>query len=283
MGKIIYSKYDKKLIGELPRVAFPGKITVVISETEAVKAVDYLLAQPVLGVDTETRPSFSKGRHYEVSLLQVSDNQNCFLFRLNFLGISDSIVRLLEDTSVPKIGLSWHDDLIMLKRKGRDFKPGYFIDIQNEVKEIGILDLGLQKIYANLFGMKISKREQLTNWERDILTDKQKMYAATDAWTCINIHEELERLKKTNDFELIIVEEEEKSEAATTISDGEKPDISNDSSRNVRQEKNLKGRNTRQTKSRKTLSQKKSPKRAKQNNAVTDNDSRKITLKDDEL
>ncbi len=149
--------------------------------------------------------------------------------------------------------------------------------------EIGILDLGLQKIYANLFGMKISKREQLTNWERDILTDKQKMYAATDAWTCINIHEELERLKKTNDFELIIVEEEEKSEAATTISDGEKPDISNDSSRNVRQEKNLKGRNTRQTKSRKTLSQKKSPKRAKQNNAVTDNDSRKITLKDDEL
>ena len=101
--------------------------------------------------------------------------------------------------------------------------------------------------------------------------------------TCINIHEELERLKKTNDFELIIVEEEEKSEATTTISDGEKPDISNDSSRNVRQEKNLKGRNTRQTKSRKTLSQKKSPKRAKQNNAVTDNDSRKITLKDDEL
>ena len=114
MGKIIYSKYDKKLIGELPRVAFPGKITVVISETEAVKAVDYLLAQPVLGVDTETRPSFSKGRHYEVSLLQVSDNQNCFLFRLNFLGMSDSIVRVLEDTSVPKIGLSWHDDLIML-------------------------------------------------------------------------------------------------------------------------------------------------------------------------
>ena len=54
MGKIIYSKYDKKLIGELPRVAFPGKITVVISETEAVKAVDYLLAQPVLGVDTES-------------------------------------------------------------------------------------------------------------------------------------------------------------------------------------------------------------------------------------
>lgn len=208
MKKQIFNKYDKKKIASLPQALFPGRIHVVISRSQAVKAVDYLLSQPILGVDTETRPSFSRGTFYHVSLLQVSTHDTCFLFRLNIIGMSPAIVRLLEDTTVPKIGLSWHDDLNGLHKLGK-FEAGLFIDIQNHVREIGIEDLSLQKLYANLFGSKISKAQRLTNWERDVLDEKQKQYAATDAWACIQIYEELQRLKQTGDYELIKAEEDE--------------------------------------------------------------------------
>ena len=202
MKKTIYHKYDKQRIPNLPRALFDGRIMVILTESEAQKAVDYLLSQPILGVDTETRPSFKKGRANKVALLQVASHEICFLFRLNQLGISPAVKRLLEDKSVPKIGLSWHDDLNMLHKSG-EFETGYFIDLQNHVREIGVEDLSLQKLYANFFGQKISKRERLTNWEADILNDKQKQYAATDAWACIMLYEELMRLEETGDYELI--------------------------------------------------------------------------------
>ena len=214
MKKTIYSRYDKKLITELPRVLFEGRIVVVFSEAEAAKAVAYLLSQDILGVDTETRPSFRRGQIHKVALLQVSSHDVCFLFRLNMLGMSSSVKRLLEDTSVPKIGLSLRDDLHMLHMLG-NFEAGNFIDLQDHVREIGVEDMSLQKLYANFFGQRVSKRERLTNWEADILTDKQKLYAATDAWTCIELYEELMRLEETNDYELIKVEKDVQADSTT--------------------------------------------------------------------
>ena len=213
MKKTIYNKYDKSKIGTLPRALFEGRIVVVLTEAEAEKAVRYLLSQPILGVDTETRPSFKKGTVHRVSLLQVSSYDVCFLFRLNQLGMSPSVKRLLEDTKVPKIGLSLRDDLNSL-HKLDDFNAGYFVDLQDHVREIGVEDMSLQKLYANFFGQRISKREQLTNWEADILSDKQKLYAATDAWSCIMLYEELQRLEQTGDYELINVDDNEASTAA---------------------------------------------------------------------
>ena len=207
MKKTIYSKFDKAKISSLEPVLFEGRIVMVLSEYEASRAVRYLLSQPILGVDTETRPSFKKGGMNPVSLLQVASHDVCFLFRLNHIGISPSVRQLLEDTTVPKIGLSWHDDLLQLHRLG-EFETGLFIDLQDHVREIGIQDLSLQKLYANLFGRKISKRQRLTNWEADVLNDKQKTYAATDAWSCIQLYEELQRLKETGDYELVIIEDD---------------------------------------------------------------------------
>ena len=211
--KTIYNKFDKAKISTLPRVLFKGRIVVVLTERDADKAVRYLLSQPILGVDTETRPSFKKGETHQVALLQVSSYDVCFLFRLNQLGMSPSVKRLLEDTRVPKIGLSLRDDLLSL-HKLADFNAGYFIDLQDHMREIGVEDLSLQKLYANFFAQKISKREQLTNWEADILQDKQKLYAATDAWSCIMLYEELQRLEQTGDYELIKVDDNETSTAA---------------------------------------------------------------------
>lgn len=208
MTKILYNKFDKSLIPSLPTVKFEGRIIVVVSAAEAEKAVDFLLSQPLLGVDTETRPSFKRGWQYKVALLQVATEDICFLFRLNHTGLSPAIIRFLEDSTTTKIGLSWHDDLNGLHRLGT-FTPGYFIDLQDHVKEIGIEDLSLQKLYANMMGQKISKRQQLSNWERDILDEKQKSYAATDAWACLQLYKELKRLEQTKNYQLIVRKEEQ--------------------------------------------------------------------------
>lgn len=206
MKKTIYSKFDKSTINALPLVKFPGKITVILNENEAERAVEYLMSCDILGVDTETRPTFRRGQNHKVALLQVSTRDQCFLFRLNHIGLPESIIKLLSNKNVPMIGLSWHDDLMSLHRRG-NFEPGWFIDIQDIIGNLGIKDLSLQKLYANLFGEKVSKRQRLTNWEADILTDKQKEYAAIDAWACINLYEEILRLMATGEYELVEVAE----------------------------------------------------------------------------
>ena len=203
MGKLIYNKFDKATIGTLKRVIFYGKIVVIYTNQDAEKAVDYLLSQPVLGFDTETRPAFEKGKHYKCALLQVATMNECFLFRLNQLGMCPAVRRLLGDTTVTKVGLAWNNDLISLHQLGA-FDTGTFIDLQDMVKEIGIEDQSLVKIYANLFNERISKNDRLSNWERDVLRDSQKVYAAIDAWACIRIYQEVLRLKATHDYELVV-------------------------------------------------------------------------------
>lgn len=208
--RILYSKFNKEAIHELPQVLFTGRIIVITSEKKAEKAVDFLLKQSILGVDTETRPVFRKGQSYKVSLLQVATHDTCFLFRLNILGITPSIKRLLENTETKMIGLSWHDDLLALHKRS-DFKKGNFIDLQDIIGDLGIKDLSLQKLYANIFRQKISKRQRLTNWNNETLSEKQKQYAATDAWACIQLYEEIMRLKVSRDYQLVQVEEESKN------------------------------------------------------------------------
>ena len=211
MKKLLVNKYEKTALASLKRVVFNGRIEVIYTVQQAERAVDFLLSHPLLGFDTETRPAFSKGQHFKCSLLQVSTPNICFLFRLNSIGMCPAIVRLLSDRQVTKVGLAWNNDLLGLHQLG-EFEAGTFVDLQYLVKEIGIEDQSLVKIYANLFGERISKAERLSNWERDILKDSQKLYAATDAWACVKIYEEVMRLKETGDYELRIVEPEVNNE-----------------------------------------------------------------------
>ena len=207
--KTIFEKFDKNKIKELPRTLFDGRIFTISTINEAQRAVEYLLKQPILAFDTETRPSSKRGVVNKVALLQVSSKDTCFLFRLNRLGLPDCLIQLLEDQKITKIGLSLKDDFRLLQLR-KEFQIGTFIDLQEEAKEIGVADCSLQKLYANILGGMICKRQQLTNWEADILTDAQKLYAATDAWACVMIHEEIKRLLQTKDFVLIKSPEETK-------------------------------------------------------------------------
>ena len=138
---------------------------------------------------------------YDVSLMQVSTDDTCFLFRLNYIGMPDSLINLLQSRQL-KVGLSLKDDIHSLHRK-YSFEPQGFLDLQAYVKNMGIEAQSLQKIYALLFGQKISKSQRLTNWEADVLTDRQKAYAATDAWACIRIYKYLEELKCKDNYRII--------------------------------------------------------------------------------
>ena len=183
---------EKSEISTMPTIAFEGRIITIDTVADTDKAVKALSKEKVLGIDTETRPSFRKGVHYNVSLIQLSTADTCFLIRLNRVEMPDSLISLLEDTNITKVGISLHDDYQALSKR-RKFKAGGFFDLQKHVKEFGIEEMSLQKIYAIIFGQRISKSQQLTNWENDVLTDKQKQYAATDAWACLNIYNKLKQ------------------------------------------------------------------------------------------
>ena len=194
----------KSDIAQLPTELFGGRIIVIHSLVDVEKAVSYLCGFHIVGIDTETRPSFAKGKTYDVSLLQVSTEDTCFLFRLNYIGMPDALVNLLQDDRLLKVGLSLKDDIQNLHRR-YSFEPRGFLDLQSYVKEMGIEAQSLQKIYALLFGKKISKSQRLTNWEADILTDRQKGYAATDAWACVRIYNYIEEIKRTQGFRVAVV------------------------------------------------------------------------------
>lgn len=198
----------------MPKVLFPGRIFVIYTESDAEKAVAYLKDQRIVGVDTETRPSFKRGTTHKVALLQISTQDTCFLFRLNRIGMPDSLQEFLMSDTL-KIGLSLKDDFNSL-RKRQDMHPdrGNWIELQEYVGKFGIEDRSLQKIYANLFGEKISKNQRLSNWEADVLSEGQKLYAATDDGACVEIYNCLSELESTGNYEII---QNEPIESTVTI------------------------------------------------------------------
>lgn len=182
----------KEALHELPPLEYTGGIAVVDTVEQARVALRELRRYRMIGFDTETRPSFKKGHTHKVALMQLATDDFCFLFRLNKLGISDALKEFLEDDTVTKIGLSVHDDFNVLRRSCPDLAPRGFIELQSYVKQFGITDISLQKIYAIVFGHYISKNQRLTNWEAPELTPHQQCYAATDAWACLKLYRYLE-------------------------------------------------------------------------------------------
>lgn len=204
--RLIRNTITKAEIAKMPKVLFDGRILVIYTEADTDKAVEFLKTQPVVGVDTETRPSFKRGMSHKVALLQIATPDTCFLFRLNRMGMPDSLQHFLM-SDVLKIGLSLKDDFMMLRRrKDVPAEEGNWIELQDYVEHFGIDDRSLQKIYANLFGYKISKSQRLSNWEADTLSEAQMKYAATDAWACVEIYNCLAEMERTGNYKVVRVE-----------------------------------------------------------------------------
>ena len=203
---VIKDRILKEEVNEMPKVVFEGQMFVVDTPEQADFAVRYLSQFDLLGIDSETRPAFKRGEIHKVALLQIATDERCYMFRLNKFGMTLPLINLMENPHIVKVGLSLRDDFMMLHQRA-EFEPRGVIELQTYVTQFGIKDLSLQKIYANLFGQKISKAQRLSNWEADELTIPQQQYASIDAWACIQIYRKLEELRKSGDYEIQIVEE----------------------------------------------------------------------------
>lgn len=189
------NKISNEQTALLPAVEFRGKILLVEQERDIAEACKQLAQQPQIGFDTETRPSFRPGVTFRVSLLQLSTPTVCYLFRLNKIPLAKPILQLLENKEVLKIGADVAGDLRSL-RKIRHFRDGGFVDLQTIAPQWGIEEKSLRKLSAIVLGQRVSKAQRLSNWEAATLTDKQQLYAATDAWVCTRIYEQLLRTPK---------------------------------------------------------------------------------------
>jgi ribonuclease D len=172
---------------------FKGEIIIVDNLITFDKVIPGLMKERVLGFDTETRPSFKKGHKNKVSLIQLAARNKAYLFRINRIGIPPELAGILANPEVIKAGVAVHDDIRFLKTIRR-FNPAGFIDLQNFVRDFGIQSSGLKKLTAIVLGFRISKRQQVTDWEAEELSEPQQVYAATDAWVCYEIYNKLTSL-----------------------------------------------------------------------------------------
>ncbi|MDA3867484.1 MAG: 3'-5' exonuclease domain-containing protein 2 [Salinivirgaceae bacterium] len=186
---------DNETLNELPKGEFQGTIKVITTPEGVNQVIPEIIINDILGFDTETKPAFKKGKSHEISLLQLSNDETAWLFRLHLCGFTPPLVKLMADPSIRKIGAAILDDIRGLK-KLTPFKDGGFIDLQKHVADYGVQEKGVKKMAAIFLGQKISKRQRLTNWENPELTEPQLRYAATDAWVCLKIHEKMLSIKK---------------------------------------------------------------------------------------
>ena len=174
----------------MPLNYFKGGIHVISKLKEVPEALEALSSVKLLGFDTETRPAFHRGISNPVALLQLSGDSDAFLFRLREVGLPRQLIDLMENPSILKVGVAIHDDIRALQ-ENRYFEPRGFIDLADIARELGIVTTGLRNLSGIVLGTRISKRFQLSNWERKTLDENQKVYAATDAWVCREIYRRL--------------------------------------------------------------------------------------------
>lgn len=181
---------EKEHVAILPPCTRTGRI-VLIDRPELVDgAVEELRHCRMIGFDTESKPAFQRGTNNTIALLQLASRDTAYLFRLKMIGRHEGLRAILEDDEIAKIGLSVHDDFHSLN-EWMECCPRHFIELQRYVEAYGIEEKSLQKIYAIIFRQKMSKRQRLSNWDADRLSESQQLYAAIDAWACLDIYEEL--------------------------------------------------------------------------------------------
>jgi hypothetical protein len=188
------STITKEEIRLLPKKTFEGRIVLIDNFSAFKKFIPVIKEEKLWGFDTETRPAFRKGTFNKPALIQFANNAYAFLFRLNRIGLPSELADIIENPDIRKIGVALHDDLKDLGMY-KKLKPDGFIDLQSYSSQFNIESKGLEKLTAIVLGFRISKSQQVTDWERRDLTPQQILYAATDAWVCHRIYLELQRIK----------------------------------------------------------------------------------------
>jgi ribonuclease D len=208
MGLVMINRLSREYINTLPIIRFDGEVIIVTEEEAAVKILELLLQEHTIGFDTESRPSFTKGKAYPISLLQLSTESTAYLFQLKKTGFPDQLVALLESEQIKKIGVGIKNDIEKLQEL-RSFKAGGFVDLSKIAADKGIIQVGLRGLTARYMERRLTKTAQKTNWAQSQLTYKQLIYAASDAWICLQIYPHL--LADPTNY-LQFIEKEEKKD-----------------------------------------------------------------------
>lgn len=195
---------DNERLSAMEAARFPGRIVIVDRDELVEEACNDLMRYPIIGFDTETRPSFRAGVSYKVGLLQLSTPEVCYLFRLSHIRLSNKILKVLGSRQVLKVGADVTGDIRSLHAL-RNFHADGFVDLQVEASRWGIEEKSLRKLSAIVLGMRVSKAQRLSNWEAEVLTDQQQEYAATDAWVCPRILERLSQERPLVERDLTII------------------------------------------------------------------------------
>lgn len=181
---------SKEEVAELDLIEFGGPIHLIDSLEDFENAIDEISTYPLLGFDTETKPSFKKGKIYPTSLIQLATRDQSWIIRVNRIGYPKKLLELLSSEDLLKIGSGLNDDIRRL-RADYHFEPAGFLDLQHYVEAFQIEVKGLKKMSSIVLGRRISKSQQVSNWDADLLTKAQLRYAATDAWICLEIYNAL--------------------------------------------------------------------------------------------
>jgi len=190
---------DNESIAQLPRLEFDGKIVIIRTEQELHQWIPKLLAEKIVGFDTETKPSFKKGERNRIALLQLATPSLALLIKMKQVGLPRILAEILEDPKILKIGAAIRDDIKAL-RKIAEFKPDGFIDLQQVVPTYGIENLSVRKMAAIVLNGKVSKSQQLSNWDNENYSEAQQQYAAIDAWVCREIYLKLISTRTENEL-----------------------------------------------------------------------------------
>ncbi len=186
------SEISKEEVADLDLIQYDGPIKLITNEESFLKEIPHIREQTILGFDTETRPSFKKGVVYPTALIQISALDQAWIIRVSRMGYPPELLELLTREDILKVGLGLNDDLRRL-RADFQFEPGGFLDLQQYVAAFRIEEKGLKKLSGIVLGRRISKAQQVSNWDADLLTEAQLRYAATDAWICLKIYNRLRK------------------------------------------------------------------------------------------
>lgn len=184
---VFKNEISKEEVNELPKAVFNGDIFVVSTEVELQKHLPRLIKDNIIGFDTETKPTFKKGQLNGIALLQLATPDIALLIKVKEVGLPVDLIKVLESPRILKIGAAIRDDNRGLQKLVR-FTPAGFIDLQSIVSDFGIDSLSVRNLAAIVLGQKVSKSQQLSNWDAPVYTDAQQQYAAIDAWVCREIY-----------------------------------------------------------------------------------------------
>jgi len=176
----------KEDVKNFPLIEFKGHVTIIENTNDISRCCQIISKHSVIGFDTETKPAFQKGVSHDIALIQLSTNDSVFLFRINKIGLAESILNILTDPNILKVGIDIKNDLSGLK-KIINFQESNFLDLNTLALQKGFKSIGAVKLTIMLLGFRISKRQRLSDWSAEKLTDSQIEYAAIDAWICVKI------------------------------------------------------------------------------------------------